>query len=222
MAPSDKVLEAMLQEEEKFERSVAIENKLAMETSHGKYFLIFLSTISLFVVCGVGFSVTKNGKLSIVIENKEADKLTEAIKYIQSTENNSSSEASETTAQFFKTEKDVCFVSEHAHNCLIQLCPEHGVVECFNSVYHLSMGDMSAFITKACDSHVSQTSCHLRKNDNVLIFTPQECNIICKLLWKDDSTLSRPRVDSFSVQLPYISEPLPLFGDIFPMKNLSR
>ena len=162
----DRMLETILEEEQKFDQSVATEMKLNNETKHGKCLLLISPFMSLLIVCGIGFAASKNGKVSIVLETAD----------LMDISNNNLTEDF-----ILQANKDMCVTSEHYENCVVQLCPKYGVVECSDEITFLSQHKMSQFIQSACSSYESKTQCRLIMNSS-LIFDAKECGLVCKML----------------------------------------
>jgi hypothetical protein len=151
-------LDTILEEEEQFNRSVAIEAKLGTETKQLRCPVIIIGFILCVILCGIaGISITKDGTVQLRV-------------------------CGLTKKQQMVLEDEGCLTSEHGPTCWIKLCSKYGELECLGDRFFLTVTDVRTFVEQACDSYENRQGCELVKNTTTVLFRSDECGVICKVL----------------------------------------
>ena len=142
------------------DRSVQkMESLLKKQQWSGHVLLIFMGIVTIASVFGAGFSITKNGTLSIRVP--EARKMGD-IKVV---------------------ETEHCDVDlTIGEQCTMRICSKTVWLDCSGVEVNMSVDEMKDFAKVACFSKTNDIICTLFNGSSMMYFTVAECGEFCNLL----------------------------------------
>ena len=156
-------LDDFIDEQRSLQRAIVVDNRLTKLVPQGKFPIILFSfIITLLLICGFGFSISKNGKMSIIMPEPQIHNSVDC-------------------PQSFVVNQSCLLVTLH-HRCNVKLCKTNGEISCVDEYVLLTEAEVRAFFIDSCVNYGANKNCHLVKNSTAHVFKPKHCECICKSL----------------------------------------
>ena len=175
-------MEEFISEQDALKRSEDMDKRLVKSMGGGGgYIVVFGAILALSLICGFGFTFTRNGGMAIIMKECKQDipsvKMQDSVRPAQG----KIGEFEKDPSLDYEIVEVNCTRNLVNEDCFIKMCQYHAEVNCRAGIVNIRKSDLQVFVAAACFSYKNNVECVLHHGNSHMEFTKDECQTICKL-----------------------------------------